>query len=235
MSTIVLNCARCGAKRSTHDCYANNWIGIRHDWVNYSEVFVVCRACGRSSIAVISQKNPGSDLSRLFSENNKLAQFEGSLDGLVEFERVVSNLDNAQNEPPDHLPQNIDAVMREANKCLSADCWNAAAAMYRLGLDLATKDLLPQGDEPNAKVRRNLGLRLPWLFEQGLLPGDLKALAECLQQDGNDGAHDGTLSKEDAEDLHDFSFELLRRVFTEPERLRLAEQRRLKRRQTPEA
>ena len=79
-------------------------------------------------------------------------------------------------------------VVEEANSCLASQCFNAAGAMYRLALDLATKDLLPDEGEPNAKTRRSLGLRVPWLFDNGKIPADLKSLAECLQQDGNDGA-----------------------------------------------
>jgi len=93
--------------------------------------------------------------------------------------------------------------------------------------------MLPAEDVPglNGKTRRDLGLRLPWLFDNGKLPGDLRELSTCVHQDGNDGAHQGTLTKEDAEDLLDFTLGLLERIFTEPERLRLAQERRDKRRQ----
>lgn len=102
--------------------------------------------------------------------------------------------------------------------------------MYRLCLDIATKSLLPSEGEPNSKTRRSLGLRLSWLFDNGALAEDLKLLADCVQQDGNDGAHDGTLTKEDAQDLHDFCVEMLRRLYTEPARLKLAKDRREQRR-----
>jgi len=95
------------------------------------------------------------------------------------------------------------------------------------------RPMLPAEDVPglNGKTRRDLGLRLPWLFDNGKLPGDLRELSTCVHQDGNDGAHQGTLTKEDAEDLLDFTLGLLERIFTEPERLRLAQERRDKRRQ----
>ena len=59
--------------------------------------------------------------------------------------------------------------------------------------------------------RRDLGLRLPWLFGKGLLPEALKELSTCIKEDGNDGAHAGTLQKTDAEDLLDFTTALLQR------------------------
>lgn len=169
-------------------------------------------------------------MTQTLTKENAVTAIDISLNDLVDFERVITNLDRNTNKPPEHLPESINDVVVEANKCLSAQCWNAAGAMYRLALDLSTKELLPDQGEPAAKVRRNLGLRLPWLFDKGLLPADLKSLAECLQQDGNDGAHDGTLQKEDAEDLHDFTFELLRRLYTEPARVRIANDRRIERR-----
>ena len=92
--------------------------------------------------------------------------------------------------------------------------------------------MLPEadGDGLNSKVRRNLGLRLPWLFDRNLLPEALRELSSCIKEDGNDGAHEGSLQKEDAEDLLDFTTALLERLYTEPERLRLAKERREARR-----
>ena len=100
--------------------------------------------------------------------------------------------------------------------------------MFRLCVDLATKSMLPAEDAPglNAKTRRDLGLRLPWLFESGRLPEALRYLSSCIKEDGNDGAHAGSLSEADAADLLDFSIALLERIYTEPERLRLAKERR---------
>jgi hypothetical protein len=106
--------------------------------------------------------------------------------------------------------------------------------MFRLCVDLATRPLLPD-EEPtlNRKTRRDLGLRLPWMFDKGLLPSDLRSLSTCVKEDGNDGAHAGNLGKPDAEDLLDFAYAFLERLYTEPKRLELAQERREKRRKTP--
>ena len=104
--------------------------------------------------------------------------------------------------------------------------------MFRLCIDIVTREMLPEGDAdgPNARVRRNLGLRLPWLFDHGILPESLRELSSCVREDGNDGAHTGTLTSVDAEDLLDFTRVLLERLYTEPERLKLAKARRDERR-----
>jgi integrase len=98
---------------------------------------------------------------------------------------------------------------------------------------LATKGMLPSDDDTQGltwKVRRDLGLRLPWLFNAGLVPESLRELSTCIKEDGNDGAHAGSLTSDDANDLLDFTSMLLERLYTEPERLRQASQRRSERR-----
>jgi hypothetical protein len=123
----------------------------------------------------------------------------------------------------------------EAAKSMAIGCHNAAAAMFRLCLDLVTKPLLPNREredvpQPTKAQRHRLADRIDWLIDQRAIAPELATLAHSVRQDANDGAHDGSLSKEDAEDLLDFTVALLQRHFTEPERLRLAEQRRIARR-----
>lgn len=214
------------------DCYSSIWRGIQYDWQNLAEIFVVCRRCHRPSIQIVSQRETGEPFRDLCKKRNKLASVNVALNDIVKFERMVTLRDNHHFEIPDHIPEPVASVLEEANSCLASECFNAAAAMYRLALDIATKQKLPSDGEPNSKIRRSLGLRLEWMFETQVIPLDLHELAKCITQDGNDGAHDGTVGKEDAEDLQDFAFELLRRLFTEPERLRLAQQRRTQRRTT---
>ncbi|WP_373017600.1 DUF4145 domain-containing protein [Thiomicrorhabdus sp.] len=107
--------------------------------------------------------------------------------------------------------------------------------MFRLCLDLATKELLPSDNDEttglNNRVRRNLGLRLPWLFDNNILPESLKELSNCIKDDGNDGAHEGILTTEDAEDILDFTFILLERLYTEPKRIEFAQERQRQRHQ----
>ncbi|WP_299861236.1 DUF4145 domain-containing protein [uncultured Roseobacter sp.] len=231
MSEFVSDCPRCGATNTTLDCQASNWVGQEYSWKNYLEVFVTCRRCHKSSIQLVSQKENTQGSSRLCTETNMLAGYNRTINDIVEFERFLTLRDNHSYESPEYLPKEVAAVLDEANSCLSSQCFNAAAAMYRLALDIATKAVLPSENEPNSKIRRSLGLRMNWLFDNKVLPKDLEDLAECIQKDGNDGAHDGSLTRVDAEDLKDFAFELLRRLYTEPARLAVARKRREQRRQ----
>jgi hypothetical protein len=99
-------------------------------------------------------------------------------------------------------------------------CPNAATTMFRLYVKIATRSLLPpEAEGLNARTWRNLGLRLPWLFNHGLLPEALRDLSTCIREDGNDGAHQGTMQVEDAEDIKDFTVRLLEHMCTEPKKL----------------
>jgi len=160
---------------------------------------------------------------------NKLPQ---AVNNYFSIEGHVSQKDEVAEKPPEHLPPDIDAAFREGATCMAVSCYNAAATMFRLCLDFSTRSMLPADnvDGLNSKIRFSLGLRLQWLFDTGRLPNALQELASCVKDDGNDGAHEGTLGQADAEDLHDFTVALLERLYTEPARLAEAKARREARR-----
>lgn len=225
MAELVANCPRCGSKKITFDVTQEHFIRRRFDWQHWYETFCICRHCKRSTTFVLSQ-NVNSDQDIV--HKNGLLKLTGAINRYMDIESFISLKDAAEIEPPEHLPEEITAAFTEGAKCLAISCHNAAATMFRLCVDIATRQMLPEADEQglNAKIRRNLGLRLPWLFDTGRLPEALRDLSSCVKENGNDGAHEGTLSKEDADDLLDFTTALLERMYTEPERLRLAKVRR---------
>jgi hypothetical protein len=159
-------------------------------------------------------------------------KLQGALNKYFEVDGYISLKDQGIIAPPEHIPEPIANVFREGATSIAVECWNAAGTMFRVCVDLATRPLMPEGEVPGLtqKVRRDLGLRLPWLFDNGKLPGDLRELSSAIREDGNDGAHQGTLTKVEAEDLLDFTTALLERIFTEPMRLQIAKERREKRR-----
>lgn len=229
MAELVADCPRCGSSKVTFDLEKENFIGKRYNWQRFYEAFCVCRHCHRSTVFILSQEHVQSaDL----LEKKEMSSLQGCVNSFMRVENFVSLKDETSVEPPDFLPENILSVFNEGATCLAVGCFNASATMFRLCVDLATKSLLPEADEHglNAKIRRNLGLRLPWLFDNNILPSSMRELSSCIKEDGNDGAHEGSLTKEDAEDLLDFTSVLLERMYTEPERLRLANERRSVRR-----
>ena len=228
MSVLVEDCPRCGSRKMTFDVRAETQVGVINNWQRKLELFCICRECSQSTVFVAYQKH--SSHSEYFREG--LHTLDASIEIFVYRRGYISTLDHNANPPPEHLPEEIENVFKEGSMCMTANCYNAAATMFRLCLDLATKSLMPENDEGlNNRVKRSLGLRLTWLFDNGKLPGILKDLSTCIKDDGNDGAHEGTISKEDAEDILDFTFNLLERLYTLPEKIKIASERRKERRQ----
>jgi hypothetical protein len=232
MAELVGDCPRCGSLKITFDIGAAKLISQKYGWQNCHEVFCICRHCNRGTIFVVAD-DVNSDY-RSFHEAG-LLNVKRAINEWVTIQGFISPKDMATVAPPEHAPPNIEAVFKEGATCLAVGCYNAAGTMFRLCVDLATRPMLPEGEVEglNAKVRRDLGLRLPWLFKTGRLAKELEGLSSCIKEDGNDGAHAGTLKKPDADDLLDFTTALLERLYTEPERLRLAAARRDARRKLP--
>ena len=135
----------------------------------------------------------------------------------------VSISDRDARPSPEYVPAHVAAAFEEGAKCLAIGCFNAAASMFRLVVDMATEELLP--DAEPAKGTRMLRPRLNWLFENERLPKGLKDLAAVVAVDGNDGAHRGTVDEETAEDLVNFTERLLTQMYTEPEKIEIAKKR----------
>lgn len=229
MSELVANCPRCNAKEMTFDLIWALPTVMYYDWQQWFEAFCICRKCRRSTVFVVSQKN--SEDTELIEEKT-LARLPCAANRVVEIRDFICIKDFPAQEPPEYLPSNVEAAFREGAGSIAIGCPNAAATMFRLCIDLSTKGMLPQEDVNglNRKVRRDLGLRLPWLFDNGILPQDLRELSTCIKDEGNDGAHEGTLSKDDAADILDFTLRLLERIYTEPKKVQLAKERREARR-----
>lgn len=231
MSELVADCPRCGSQKITFDLTQQNLIGVQYDWQRWYEAFCICRHCRRATVFVLSQ-NTSSNKSVVHEKG--LIGLTSAVNRFMNVEHYISLKDADTVPPPEFLPKDIEAAFTEGAKCLAIGCINAAATMFRLCVDFASKAQLPESETEglNGNIRRNLGLRLPWLFDNGLLPEALRELSSCIKEDGNDGAHAGTLTKHDAEDLLDFTVALLERMYTEPERLRIAQERRNSRRNT---
>lgn len=232
MAELVADCPRCGATRVGFVAFETVPVKYEYNWKYTLEAFAICRNCKRSTVFVLGQSGTeDTEIIRL----KGIRDFSDSLNNHFRINGYISLKDESAVEPPEYLPATIETVFREGATCLAVGCFNAAGVMFRMCVDIATRDLLPPAGEngPNEKQRRDLGLRLPWLFDHGRLPEGLRDLSACVHQDGNDGAHQGTLTEDDAADLIDFTTALLERLYTEPERLRLAAARRAERRTRP--
>lgn len=229
MAVLVADCPRCGSAKMSFDVEAAHFIGIEHRWQRWYEAFSKCRNCERSTIFVIAQDSTDSE--RLLRDNALTSV--GALNKHFRIEGFISLRHSRSAKCPEFVEGKIKIAFDEGASSVAVGNWNAAGAMFRSSVDLATVPLLPTEptDGLNEKTRRDLGLRLQWLFDNGRIPGELRDLSKCIHQDGNDAAHRVSLTKDDAADLLDFATALLERLITEPKRIEAAEARRAARRQ----
>lgn len=239
MSTFVFDCPSCMAKYSTFEVNGYTPRASRTNFFAWS-LFSTCRVCNESCcITANINKNDFEYLNKRYSDDgakkNQITEYLRShhdLSHYLENFNYSPILPNSK-QPPEYLPIEVEEKFKEAAKCLAIDCYNAAGAMFRLCLDITTKQILLNNTHlnPSKKDENSIHSRLIWIFDNNILPADLEDLSRSIKDDGNDAAHDGSLSKGDAEDLLDFTYILLERVYTEPERVKIATQRRIARSQ----
>ena len=220
MPLLVEDCPRCGAHQHTFDVLAA--IPDKCSRMDQRiEVFSCCRECKKATIFVIGLRESvgGVALVPVMAQPNLNHTFV--VTGFINQSHIGAET------PPRHLPDDVKMAFEEATRAFAIGCWNAAGCMFRVSIDLATKGIHSEKGGPD---RFPLSRRLSWLFDNGHIPSDLRDLATCINDDGNDAAHIAGLNKEDAEDLLDFSRELLRRIYTEPARVKMANERRKRRR-----
>jgi hypothetical protein len=231
LPTVVKNCPRCRAQMMTFDVVADVYLSEKYDWASCHEAFCICRRCQRPSILKISLSDHSKK--KRFLKNNSLCELQNDLEPIFRTDGWldVSAIEAAA--PPESVPECVKLAFVEGARCYAVGCYNAAAAMFRLCLDLATKGLLPVDDDgsgPSKHERRNLAPRIKWLLDRQLLSADLAGLSTAVKENGDDGAHEGSLTDADAADLLDFASALLNRLYSEPARISVALERRAKRR-----
>ena len=188
MSLLVTNCPRCGAKQITFDVVAQVFREKKAGWQTWYEIFCVCRGCHCPTVFLVGLKMrvPRDK----FTSGDSLVSYSSGLNEYFEIQRFISLRDNVSTKPPEHLSKDIENAFVEGAACLSIECHNAAATMFRLCVDLVTRPLLPEPTDstkpqPDERQRRELGRRLAWLFKNGFLPPELRELAKCIREDGN--------------------------------------------------
>ena len=220
MAELVADCPRCRAQRITFDATGDTLVGAAAgDFLEY-EMFCVCKSCTHATIFIVQEEAEARDLRR----NGRMIPYPPSQRAVgYRLLRHISpaNLDTAP--PPEELPSDIHRAFREATKCAAVGCYNAAGAMFRLCLNLATK----------GTKGGTLAARLEALCEEKQFSRELQELGSVVRLDGNDAAHDGSLDEEAVEDLQAFVARFLTQLYTEPARVRAAKERRQKRKSGP--
>ena len=221
MAILTVDCPRCGVQKMTFDLANSHRIFTAPAKSRY-EAFCICRKCKKSTVFVLVAKGSHH---RFFVENPP-EFLNDNVDRMVDVEKYVSQAIFATKRPPEHLPEGIKRAFEEGATCLAVECFNAACIMFRSCVDLATQSRFAEELEKfNSHEKRSLGRRLDRLFKEGHLSPRLKALSQCIKDDGDDGAHKGGLGKVEAENMQDFAILLLEELYTTPKEVELAQER----------
>ncbi len=232
MSIMAADCPRCGIKKMTFRVGGRNYLGQNINSQTRYEVFAICNDCNNATTFIITSRHSNKNST---AENRLDSGGDASINIFFNIEGFVNLRHNATQRPPESIPPNIKKVFEEGATCLSTECWNATGAMFRTCLDLASKDKIPREDIKGLTKhhRENMGARIGWLFDNGILPENLRELADCVRHDGNDGAHDATLTENEAIDLLEFTTQILEYFYTQPAKAKESKERRAKRNANP--
>jgi hypothetical protein len=106
------------------------------------------------------------------------------------------------------IPNSLRLAYEEARSCFRAKAYTATAIMCR-------KTLEGIADE-NKITARNLGIALKEMKDKGIIENRLYEWADALRISGNEAAHgvNSQVSRQDANDILEFTHALLEYVFT---------------------
>lgn len=206
MAFFVRDCVRCGVRNVQHHLIGESQLRDPFEW----EIAGACAACSKVSVYSVRMQTTGSGPSRVA--------------GQVEDDRIgptAVRIATTTMQLSEHIPARIAGLFREANECRQMGWYDAAGAMFRKTLDVATKhiyanDARLDGKEPAQALR----VRIKSLGEMKILDADIVELADVAALDGNDAAHDiDPYTKDEAEALEDLTLDLLDRLFVRPAKI----------------
>ncbi|KQV81322.1 DUF4145 domain-containing protein [Rhizobium sp. Root1220] len=207
MAFFVRDCVRCGVRRVQHHVVGSN----RLDSHNH-EVAASCADCDQISIYNWS----GPDGSTL------PIAFKGSIEyNSTCLDEDAVRIATTAMELSQYIPDRIADLFREANECRQMTWYEAAGAMYRKTLDVATKHIYTHDPRlAEREAAQALRVRIKSLGEMTILEHDIVELADVAALDGNDATHDvDPYTREEAEALEDLTLDLLERLFVRPAKI----------------
>ncbi|WOI53639.1 DUF4145 domain-containing protein [Parvularcula sp. LCG005] len=227
---IILDCGACGREQTSADLLQFRISPDEAGEILQVKLFCYCRVCRSEFLGLgVVDKLKLPLLRKLVDDG----QAKGDYTDLF-FAAIPLYVRPPPKNVPEHLPNAIEKIFVEALECAAYSLWTASAAMCRLALDRMSKDVLESihgfEEHTTKSDRERLANRLEWLFEHDNLPSSLAEICQIVRLNGNDAVHDGNTPEIEAKDMCDFTTEILRSVYTEPERRRMAIERRYDRR-----
>ncbi|MBB6414243.1 DUF4145 domain-containing protein [Mesorhizobium sangaii] len=203
MGFLIRDCVRCGVK--SVQMIARGF--VQYDGLN-SEIFMVCQSCIRGSIYHGQpQSNPVEE--------------RGALDAQRSYHHDPIIVEFAAPTISTSVPDRVADLFREAAISRRAHRYEAAGAIFRKTIDVASKHLYATDERlKDRKPADALRSRLKALGELKILDEEIVELADVAALDGNDAVHDvDPYTAAEAEALEDLTADLLDRLFVRPAKL----------------
>jgi hypothetical protein len=204
MSYLVRDCMRCGVKKVQMVLNGYRALGYYK-----FEMFMVCSNCNRGSIYCGSPR-----------EDYLTSKVDLESDG-----RSISKdpelLHPSLPERNADIPERINDLFMQAAACRRYGLDEAAGAMFRKTLDVATKLIYKTdsrlADKRPADALRN---RIKALGQIGVLDQEVVDISDIAIVDGNDAAHDeDPYTSTESEALEELTVDILDRVFIRPAKI----------------
>ena len=138
MAYTSVDCPRCGVQKTSADVirFSPSDLELNHP---YREMVSVCRSC--DGILLHNVYVPRAyDMISWFGQNVSIERF-------INIRKPIIPVNAVGEVTLEYLPKDIRSSFEEATTCRVIGLPNAAGAMYRLTLDLATRHMLPT--DPN--------------------------------------------------------------------------------------
>ena len=196
MAVIIRNCPHCPATRSTMTIRWQHATDDRHYIIT-----ATCAAC-QLPICFRVRERQGYGYAPM-KEDRELERDKWEILNQWPVREELSC--------PAHVPLNVGKRFLEGEEAFARKSWNAAVAMYRSALDIATKAIedVPQG--------QTFFKRLEWLHNEHRITPDMWAWANRVRIEGNEALHDPEeFSADDAKPLRLFTETFLKYVFELP-------------------
>jgi hypothetical protein len=202
MAHLIRKCIRCSVVSQLDAVAMTSTDGLN------AEVFFVCKACGHGSIY---EGQPQSHISNVTGALDKGRYFSQQAIIALPDDPILSA----------DVPNRVQELFRQAVRCRQLSLFDAAGAMFRKTIDVATKEIYATdsrlagkkpADAPRARVAA--------LGQLKILDEEIVELADVALMDGNDAAHDtDPYTSGEAEALQDLTDDLLDRLFVKPARI----------------
>lgn len=197
------DCPHCDSRKSSFTVSAQY---LRREALGDSYLFAVCGVCDRPvTFWYVDYARVSGRMAIPLGQQISNVEFPGS-----QFTIITSWPENC-GDVPERLPENVSRYYEQGIHNEGSGNWDAAGAMFRKALDVATKILDPDNSS------KSLFMRINEMEKSGRLTAEISNWAHEIRIEGNEAVHgDDPETPEDVAAIHEFCRGFLIYTFTLP-------------------